>query len=279
VINRNENRKQQIDEFIKAIRAFSDEFRNALGRIGNLFRPTKVLEYDETEEYKAALGFFQSFDTPVSTPETKLILPIGDDTPKELPTPVDYAPVVDYAKTLLERMEHTEKLLDEKADSIVKHLGGGAALITFGVFFSFKAESSRACLIGFLGLLSTLPVLYCTVRAIRYAIAGRMPQSNATLLGVDYAVKIAEHYKEKDKVEINLWLLLHPICQAYLHRNKYKAELVKKAHEYYLRALRWLFLPIATILITLLVFHLKGDVKVPPQSVNITAKENKLSQD
>src|SRR5581483_8766257 len=97
----------------------------------------------------------------------------------------------------------------------------------------------------------------------------RRPRGAALAPAVKFAVEIAEHYKTKEDVELNLWLIFHPICEALYFRNMQKAKLVDSAHYCYKRAMQWLFLPVAGISLCLLVAmgHPQQAGNSPPPAV------------
>lgn len=169
---------------------------------------------------------------------------------------VEYGPVIEYAREVTEKLEHADKLLDEKADSIVKYLGGGTAVVTFGALVSLKAESTVACLVGMAALVCLIPSFIYSVRAVRAAVSSRRPRNVASLPATEYAIKIAEHYKEKGKIDINLWLSLYPLSVAAQIRNMQKAKKVHEAHNHYHRAIAFLGIPIAGVVVALFVLFL-----------------------
>jgi hypothetical protein len=180
-------------------------------------------DYRKLPEYQEALTFFQQF------------------THKD---GVKYGAVVEYARKLHEWLEKTDKTLDEKADSIIKYLSGGSALVTVVALLSLKTDSTKTMIIGAVVLICLLPSLVTSVLAIYYAICVRIPQSSASPPQIPDAVTIAETYKDTEAIELNLWLILTPICEVAYVRNMNKAGYVKTAHRLYLGAIAGLILPL-----------------------------------
>ena len=189
-------------------------------------------DYERHEDYAAALEYYKSF------------------VHKE---GIDYSVAITYAHERYDRLDKTDKTLDEKADSIIKYLGGGSALITFGALMSIKADSWQISLQGLVALCSLIPSLFCAFMAVRYAVQVRRPRSSALTPDVKFAVEIAEHYKTNPEIALNLWLIFHPICEALIYRNMLKSKLVDSAHRWYQWALGLLILPVVGIAACLIV--------------------------
>jgi hypothetical protein len=192
-------------------------------------------DYEDSTEYKEALEYWNKFKQQEQ---------------------VDYTVALAYARELFERYEKLDKSLDEKADSIVKYLGGGSALVTLGGLFAIKTDVWSNCLLGLVALACMIPSLVVALRAVSAAIRVRQPRASATMLPVKFAVDMAEFHKQKDNTELNLWLMLHPICEAYHFRTFRKSFLVKRAHSCYRWAIGLLLLPVIGMTITLFILTL-----------------------
>jgi hypothetical protein len=192
-------------------------------------------DYTTSKQYKEAQEFFEKFK----------------DTPG-----VDYAPVVEYAKTLQEWLASTDKTLDEKADSIIKYLSGGTALVTLAALLSIKFDSPKtnAVIFGLVVLLCLLPSLVCGMVSIYYAISVRIPQRAASLPQIPDAISIAEAYKTKGITELNIWLILNPICEVAYVRNMNKGKWLKWAHRFYLLSIAGLLVPLIGGVVCLICF-------------------------
>ena len=191
---------------------------------------TPELDYESTESYKSALAYFRAFEK------------------KE---EVKYDWVIKYAKELHERMEKTDKQLDEKADSIVKYLGGGSALVTFGALASIKPDRPETSLFGLVALVALLPSLCCAIWAVRAAIKARRPRSTATMPSICKAITLAENYQTPEEAELNLTILYHPICEAYVEKVVRKAEYVHTSHKFYSYSLSLLLVPVLALCVFL----------------------------
>lgn len=216
-----------------------EEYRHKVGDwINRIWKVTPDDDYEQSEDYKSALNFYRDF---------------------EQKDGVDYSGIVDYARELYDRYDKTDKILDDKADSIIKYLGGGSALITFGALMSIKSENYWSSVFAIVALVSLLPSLVCALLAVRKAIHVRRPRSSASLPDVHFALEMAEYHKTKEKLNVNLWLIFYPICEAAYYRNLQKARLVESAHCLYLWAMGLLIVPVVSIAICLTAAAGKAD--------------------
>jgi hypothetical protein len=186
--------------------------------------------YEDCAAYKEALEFYQNFSH-------------QDD--------VDYSAVVMFSRELFERYDKTDKALDDKADSIVKYLGGGSAVITAGALLAIKYDTVTNCIFSMVAILCLVPSLIAAFLAVSHAIHVRHPRDVAHLPDVKKAVEIAEFNKNKEEIDINIWLIYFPICEALLFRNMQKAESVCEAHRYYRLSIGLLAVPILGLLLAL----------------------------
>jgi hypothetical protein len=217
------------DYFVSQLR---DYHQKVAEWIKQTLAPDDDDDYEQSPDYQQALEYYRAFKK-------------QDE--------VDYSVVIAYARELHEKYDKTDKVLDEKADSIIKYLGGGSALVTFGALVSIKAENPWSCILGGVALVCLLPALACAINAVRHAIHVRRPRSAATLPHVKFAVEMAEYNKKKEDIELNLWLIFYPICEAAHHRNVQKAKRVEKAHKAYVWAMGFLIIPVVAIAICLAV--------------------------
>lgn len=202
-------------------------------------------DYEQSDDYKAAVEYWNKFQQQEQ---------------------VDYSVALAYARELFERYDKLDKALDEKADTIVKYLGGGSALVTLAALVSVKTDTFSSCLLGLIALVCMIPSLVAAILAVAAAIRVRQPRASATLLPVKFAVEMAEHYKLKDNTELNLWLMFHPICEAYHFRTFRKSSWVKRAHDCYRWAIGLLLFPVVGMAITLFVLTLITPRSAPPPS-------------
>lgn len=201
------------------------------GWIERMMRGNTEEDYTTSTDYTSALEYYRKFERIEG---------------------VDYSAAIVYAQELRDRYDKNDDTLDEKADSIIKYLGGGSALVTFGALLSIRPESHLSCILTLVATACMTPTLLLAIRSVSFAIKVRAPRDLAGLPPISYAVKMAEHYKVEDHVKINLWLIFHPLCEAAHHRNLLKATLLRKAHNYYRLAMTFLLLPVCGIIISLL---------------------------
>jgi hypothetical protein len=188
-------------------------------------------DYQKDPEYRAALEYYQQLQT-------------QDE--------VHYEIAVAYARELYDRYDKTDKTLDEKADSIIKYLGGGSALVTFGALLSVKTDTRSACILGIFGLASLIPSMIAAIFAVVNAVRVRRPRAAGFFPHVRFAVEMSEHHKEEKKISVNVWLLFGPACEAAHFRARYKAKLVARAHKCYQWAIILLLVPITAVIVALL---------------------------
>ena len=188
-------------------------------------------DYEKSEEYQAALNYYQQFKAQEG---------------------VHYDAAITYAQQLHERYDKTDKALDEKADSIIKYLGGGSALVTFGALLSLKTDTRATCILGLVAMVCLIPSLAAAIMAVSHAIRVRRPRASGSLPPVKFAIDMAEFYKTEDQVKLNLWLIFHPLCEAAYFRNLQKAKLVNSTHNCYQWAMILLLIPVVGMAITLI---------------------------
>ena len=216
----------------RIVQHFREYQSRVSGWISHIWQSPPDDDYQKSEEYQAALDYYRSFEAQEG---------------------VDYTVAIAYARELHERYEKTEQSLDDKADAIIKYLGGGSAAVTLGALVSIKLDTWKSTAAGAAALACLLPSLVYAVRAVRAAVQVRRPRSAASLPPVDYAVRIAEFYKTKDRIEPNLWLILHPLSEAAHYRNLLKAKSVEDAHGYYRQSIGLLIVPIVGLTLVLVV--------------------------
>lgn len=175
---------------------------------------------------------------------------------------VDYTHAIQYARELYDRYNATDKLYDEKADSIIKYLGGGTGIIAAGALLAMKIDSQRGIILSLVGLASLVPALVCTCLAVHFALNVRKPRRAAMLPKIQFAIEMA-HFHKPEELQINLWLVYYPLCEALGHRNEMKSEHVNKAHLFYRWALWLLVVPVMAIIISLITFLVIGAVPLP----------------
>jgi hypothetical protein len=112
---------------------------------------------------------------------------LSEAKPKE---GVEYGWVGDYAKDLWAHRLAVKAVLDEKAEAIIRYLGGGTGLFALGVLA--KVDSSNVYLAA-----CSIPAVVCALAAIGVAIWSRKPTAYPNLPTVQVA---KEEYADVFKV-------------------------------------------------------------------------------
>jgi hypothetical protein len=102
----------------------------------------------------------------------------------------DYKWVLDYAKGLWEYRNKTFNLLDEKAESVIKYLGGGAGLFAIGALAKIDATNSY---IAFWAI----PAVVCALAAILLAMLSKSPGPFPGLPTIQNAKAYADDLKNE----------------------------------------------------------------------------------
>lgn len=151
---------------------------------------------------------------------------------------VEYDWVIEHAKDLWDERRKHFASLDEKADSIIKYLGGGLGLLSVGILA--KVDANNAYLVGW-----TLPAVVCAIASLFLAAIARKPNSVPTLPPIDAAVGYAEEGKEKKEAQAIFLGQWHLICEGQRLANRRKAQWIVWATFFYCLALAFLILPLA----------------------------------
>lgn len=266
----NDNAKRR-EEFVKKAQ---EHYAKIAALIRSVWDDSQIINFEDSTEYKEAMQYYKKF------------------TMKD---GVDYTAAIAYAREIADRYEKTDKLLDEKADAIVKYLGGGTALVTFGALLSIKTDNWKSGTLAVVAFLSILPFLICTIWAVGAAIRARRPNAALTLPDIKFAVGMAEYHTKPrisfdeqgimfvncdairtdgKALETNLWLILFPICEAAYYRNIVKAKWVNDAFVYYHKSLKWLILPAVGVPVAVVAMMAIPDPPPPssPPSGVVTGK-------
>src|SRR5579884_3270143 len=129
---------------------------------------------------------------------------------------VDYSWIIDYAKLLWDERNAQYKMLDEKADSIIKYLGGGLGLFSLGVLA--KVDPANAYLI-----IWALPAVICALLSLYFATKARGPNPVPTLPPVETATS----YAEKEKWQADFLGKWHVACEDFRVANRDKVRLLE----------------------------------------------------
>lgn len=169
---------------------------------------------EDHEDYKAAVEFRQTF------------------APKD---GVDYAWVCEYAEKHYRWLEERFQYLDEKADSIIKYLGGGTGVIALAAVAGITRDNAPIILL-------MVPSVLLALRAIYLAVSARNPDKTDMPPGITGAVQYAESYGEKGRtIFMGQW---HQSCEGMALVVSRKAEKVKQANWFYFWALMCLLFPL-----------------------------------
>jgi hypothetical protein len=153
---------------------------------------------------------------------------------------VDYEWVADYATDLFDRLTRSNKELDEKANDIVKYLGGGSGL--FALLAITKVDPANSVV-----LWSVLPAFIVALVAIYRAASVRRPMDLDLPPSVKAAFDYAVTYNTTARAAfVGKW---HVACQHAVLVNGYKTKLVEQATRWFVLAIASLTLPIVASLI------------------------------
>jgi hypothetical protein len=157
---------------------------------------------------------------------------------KETFTPqagVDYRWVVEHAKATFEHLNRVRAVLDDKANDIIKYVGGGTGLFTLGALASITTRD--AYLVAW-----ALPAMGFAFLSVLLAAAARKPSAALGPPDISGATDYAHTYKTRAEAYfLGQW---EPICTACRLANARKAAFVTWATRCYVGALGLLFLPV-----------------------------------
>jgi hypothetical protein len=101
---------------------------------------------------------------------------------------VEYGWVWNYAKDLWAHRTKVNEILDNKADAIIRYVGGGAGLFLLGSLLNLNKENAFF-------MAWSLPAAITAVVSLVFATLARLPSAKASLPHVASAVEFANHYK------------------------------------------------------------------------------------
>jgi hypothetical protein len=147
----------------------------------------------------------------------------------------DYKWIWQYAEQNFLRWEDANKYLDEKADSLIKYLGGGTGLFTILSITSAKSET--------LGIIAwAIPAVVAALIATAFAIWARTPATAFAPPSIEGAIIYTNEFAEKDRaVFLGQW---HLASEGMRLAVKLKAGRVKFASVLYVTALILLLIPL-----------------------------------
>jgi len=126
----------------------------------------------------------------------------GEIEPKE---GVDYTWVWEYAKDTFQRSESIYKELDEKANDIIKYLGGGTGLFTLAVLANVQHENRYV-------ILAAIPAFLLALISIALAVRARQPNPTTQPPDIRSALQFADDYKDGDKARSKFLGQWHLTC-------------------------------------------------------------------
>jgi hypothetical protein len=143
--------------------------------------------------------------------------------------------VSEYAKNCYDGLTKTFCTLDEKADALIKYLGGGTLLIAILGPVAGKTISAWVAVL-------VLPSIICMLVAIFFAVCVRLPRRVPAPPSVLTAVQYVEYFGENSAATfLPLW---HQCCEGIDYVNAWKSRLVHVASKWYLVALFLLLVPV-----------------------------------
>jgi hypothetical protein len=151
---------------------------------------------------------------------------------------IKYGWVSSYARDLWDERKKVHSLVDEKADSIVKYLGGGTGI--FAILALSKVDINNAYLIGW-----ALPAVLCAIISLFFAALARRPTFSPNLPTVDSAIGYAEEDENEEIGKTNFlgqWTLA---CEDMRLAIEIKSRYLVWSSRFYCIALALLLLPLA----------------------------------
>jgi hypothetical protein len=205
------------------IAAFLPDFSTA-GRLLLTSSDELVARIESSQEFIDAEEFKRSIDPSAAT---------------------DYAWVTQHAKYAFDRTDKIFKELDEKANDIIKYLGGGAGLITFAALAGGTPKSAWL-------LISSIPAFMLAIISLALAARARQPGVTWQPPGVAAAFSYASHQSTQDHSEVRFLGQWEIVCAGMLLVLREKGVLVRCATDFYVCALGALIIPIIVAAISLL---------------------------
>lgn len=164
----------------------------------------------------------------------ELSLELGN-TADSAPASLKY--LFDYGKQEYDRIYDTFNKLDEKANEIIKYLGGGTALVSVGTLIALKPDSLSL-------IYWIIPSFLASLASITYAFLARAPMRYDTPSKVCGFLKLAIHIKDVDKATG----MMAPVWDVLIKKatliNEFKGKLIKRSYLWYITAIGLLILPL-----------------------------------
>ncbi len=155
----------------------------------------------------------------------------------------EYEWVWDYAKDLVARKLDFFKMLDDKADTIIRYLGGGAGIFALGVLAKIDSTNWHIALMA-------IPALLASVVAVFFAIRCRVPSQGSGSTSIQTAKEVfadqsidAMHAKAAFLGQFHLTATVLEIA------SRHKSRCIIVASWCYFAAIALLILPIITAVV------------------------------
>jgi hypothetical protein len=148
----------------------------------------------------------------------------------------DYEWVWEYAKFQFERADAIYKDLDNRAHDIIKYLGGGTGLLTFGALANVDHRNVWV-------VVSAIPAFLCAIVSIALAARARQPNPTWEPPPIDSAFRFAGEYKEGEAKPhfLGQW---HLTCELMYLAVQAKSKRIAYATMFYVLAIVLLAIPI-----------------------------------
>jgi hypothetical protein len=148
---------------------------------------------------------------------------------------VEYTWISEYAERQYGWLHEAFSTVDEKANSIIKHLTSGTGLFALGAIALITSRDNA------LVALTALPAFACGLRAVALAIKARRPAQTDMPPPIKGAVQYAEKFgNDAQAVFLGQW---HQACEGMARAVARKSDTVNRAYRWYLAALVLLTFP------------------------------------
>lgn len=192
-------------------------------KLPQVVSPTPI---EDNTEYRIAREFKETFE------------PKGE---------IDYEWILGYSKDIYDRSLEIYKELDDKANDIIKYLGGGTGIFTLAVLANIKIDNVFlvACVI---------PSFLCALLSIFFACLARKPNPVKTLPSIRSAIEYAESDETKKRSDFYFLGQWHLVCEGVDLAVKLKSKRVTWATWLFFWSIALLLVPLIFAICQILVF-------------------------
>ena len=155
---------------------------------------------------------------------------------------IDYEWVLEYAKYQFDRADRLYKELDDKANDIIKYLGGGTGLFTLAAIFNTTPQRLSV-------ILASIPAFLLALVAVALAARARQPNPAREPPSIKGAYGFAEHFKNAKLAQAGFIGQWHATCEGMHLAIKAKGERVQHATRFYVWAIVSLAIPIVVAIV------------------------------